>query len=89
MAFSRQELEAMRLADEEIEANFRITSEEISAARERDVSFSLAQVDKKKAAARRRSKAWYERNREKVLEKKKQYYQENREARRRLRNEAP
>lgn len=87
MAFSSDELEAMRQADEEIEANFSITSAEISAARERDFYFSLAQDDERKANERRRKKAWYDANREKILNQKKRYYQENRETRLAYQNE--
>lgn len=81
MTFSPEELEAMRKADEEIEASFCITLQEISESRDRDFLFSLAQDDERKANERKKKKEWYEANREKVLYQKKQYYQENRERR--------
>lgn len=79
MTFSREELEAIRRADEEIESSFRITSQEIAESRNRDFAFSLSQNDERKANERRKKKEWYESNREKVLSQKKRYYQENRE----------
>ena len=79
MGFTKEELEAMRLADEEIERDFRWTNEELEASRERDrVSiFDRKDVAAQKVAARK--KAWYETNREKVAAKKKAWYEANRE----------
>ena len=77
--FTAEELAAMRLADEEIERDFRWTNEELEASRERDrVSiFDRKDVAAQKVAAQK--KAWYEANREKVAAKKKAYYEANRE----------
>ena len=79
LAFTPEELEAMRLADEEIERNFRWTNEELEASRERDrVSiFDRKDVAAQKVAAQK--KAWYEANREKVAAQKKAWYEANRE----------
>ena len=92
MGFTKEELEAMRLADEEIERDFRWTNEELEASRERDrVSiFDRKDVAAQKVAARKKAwyeanwekvstqqKAWYETNREKVAAKKKAWYEAN------------
>ena len=79
MGFTKEELEAMRLADEEIERDFRWTNEELEASRERDrVSiFDRKDVAAQKVAAQK--KAWYEANRDKVAAKNKAYYEANRE----------
>lgn len=66
MPFAAQELEEMRLADEEIEREFCQTQEEIEASRRRDrrAKFETLPIEKRKVAAYQ--KAWYEANREKV-----------------------
>lgn len=66
MPFTAQELEEIRLADEEIEREFCQTQEEIEASRRRDrrAKFETLPIEKRKAAAYQ--KAWYEANREKV-----------------------
>lgn len=66
MPFTAQELEEIRLADEEIEREFRQTQEEIEASRRRDrrAKFEALPIEKRKVAAYH--KAWYEANREKV-----------------------
>ena len=66
MPFTAQELEEIRLADEEIEREFCQTQEEIEASRHRDrrAKFETLPIEKRKAAASQ--KAWYEANREKV-----------------------
>lgn len=71
MPFTAQELEEIRLADEEIEREFCQTQEEIEASRRRDrrAKFETLPIEKRKAAAYQ--KAWYEANREKVAASKK------------------
>lgn len=66
MPFTAQELEEMRLADEEIEREFCQTQEEIEASRRRDrrAEFEALPIEKRKVAASQ--KARYEANREKV-----------------------
>ena len=77
--FTADELAAMRLADEEIERDFRWTNEELEASRERDrVSiFDRKDVAAQKVAAQK--KAYREANREKVAEYQKAYREANRE----------
>lgn len=61
--WTAEELEAMRLADEEIEAEFRLTNDDLAFSRE--------------IAAQQ--KAYREANREKVAAQQKAYYEANRE----------
>ena len=77
--FTAEELAAMRLADEEIERDFRWTNEELEASRERDREsiFDRKDVADQKVAAQQ--KAWYEANREKVAAQQKAYREANRE----------
>lgn len=79
MPFTAQELEEIRLADEEIEREFCQTQEEIEASRRRDrrAKFETLPIEKRKAAAYQ--KAWHEANREKVAASKKAYREANRE----------
>ena len=66
MPFTAQELEEIRLADEEIEREFCQTQEEIEASRRRDrrAKFEALPIEKRKVAASK--KAYREANREKV-----------------------
>lgn len=78
MGFTKEELEAIRLADEEIEREFRWTNEELEASRERD---RVSIFDRKYVAAQKvasQKKAWYEANREKINEKRRRKYREKR-----------
>ena len=79
MPFTAQELEEMRLADEEIEREFCQTQEEIEASRRRDrrAKFEALPIEKRKAAASQ--KAYREANREKVAATQKAWYEANRE----------
>ena len=94
MPFTAQELEGMRLADEEIEREFCQTQEEIEASRRRDrrAKFEALPIEKRKVAASQKAyreanrekvvaskKAWYEANREKVAASQKAWYEANRE----------
>ena len=91
--FTAEELAAMRLADEEIEREFRWTNEELEASRKRDRESILDQKDfaAQKVAAQQKAyreanrekvaaqkKAWYEANREKINEKRRRKYREKR-----------
>ena len=79
LAFTPEELEAMRLADEEIEREFRWTNEELEASRERDRVSTLDQKDFAAQKLAAQQKAYYEANREKVAAQQKAYYEANRE----------
>ena len=77
--FTAEELEEMRLADEEIERDFRWTNEELEASRERDREsiFDRKDVADQKLAAQKN--AYREANREKVAAQQKAYREANRE----------
>lgn len=80
LAFTPEELEAMRLADEEIEREFRLTNEDLVMARETD---KASVFERKDAAAQKvaaQKKAWYEANREKINEKRRRKYREKHSA---------
>ena len=77
--FTAEELAAMRLADEEIEREFRWTNEELEASRKRDRESTLDQKDFAAQKLAEYQKAYYEANREKLAEYQKAYYEANRE----------
>ena len=77
--FTREELEEMRRADEEIEASFRLSPEDLARSHRLDRAAVLDGMDgiaRQKAA---RNKAYYEANREKVAARNKAYREANRE----------
>lgn len=100
--FTPEELAEMAAADAEIEAEFRLTQEDLDRSREldREAKFRALPMEKQKVAAQRKAyreanrekvaaqqKAYYEANREKVAEYQKAYYEANREQlRKRARN---
>ena len=77
--FTAEELAAMRLADEEIEREFRWTNEELEASRKRDRESTLDQKDFAAQKVAAQQKAYREANREKVAEYQKAYREANRE----------
>ena len=77
--FTAEELAAMRLADEEIEREFRWTNEELEASRKRDRESTLDQKDFAAQKVAAQHKAYYEANREKLAAQHKAYYEANRE----------
>ena len=79
MGFTKEELEEMRRADEEIERSFALTPEDLRRGRELDKAARLEAMphDKRNRAAQQR--AYYEANREKVAAQQRAYYEANRE----------
>ena len=77
--FTPEELAEMAAADAEIEAEFRLTQEDLdqSYKLDREAKFRALPMEKQKLAARQ--KAYREANREKVAAQKKAYYEANRE----------
>ena len=77
--FAPEELAEMAAADAEIEAEFRLTQEDLDRSREldREAKFRALPMEKQKLAAQR--KAYYEANREKLAAQRKAYYEANRE----------
>ena len=100
--FTPEELAEIAAADAEIEAEFRLTQEDLDRSREldREAKFRALPMEKQKVAAQRKAyreanrekvaaqqKAYREANREKVAEYQKAYYEANREQlRKRARN---
>lgn len=82
MGFTKEELEAIRRADEEIERSFALTPEDLRRGRELDKAARLEAMphDERNRAAQQR--AYYEANREKVAEYKRAYREANRRAKR-------
>jgi len=78
--FTPEELEELRRADEELEANFFITSQERRQSNERDVHSRNERRDNKKEAIAARAKAYYEENKEAIAAYQKAYREENKEA---------
>lgn len=96
MAFTTEELEEMRKADEIIEATFRMTQDEYVASQNRDGNSLDDNVDHKTAWRRAYNRAYYAKNRDRLLlrskerrdnyrdsylENQKEYYQKNKEQR--------
>ena len=77
--FTAEELAEMAAADAEIEAEFRLTPEELEQSSEldREAKFSSLPPEKRKVAEYQ--KAYYEANREKVAAQRKAYREANRE----------
>ena len=77
--FTPEELEEMRRADEEIEADFRLTNEEIRRSRELDKSAVFDHKDRRQKKIAENKRAYREANREKIAENQRAYYEANRE----------
>ena len=77
--FTAEELAEIAVADAEIEAEFRLTPEDLEQSSEldREAKFSSLPSEKRKVAEYK--KAYYEANREKVAEYQKAYREANRE----------
>ena len=79
MPFTKEELDTMRAADEEIEREFSITPEEIKKSRELDRIAVLDSYSSQKKKIAERRKAYREANREKIAESQRAYREANRE----------
>ena len=77
--FTEKELEEMRRADEEIEANFRLTNEDIRRSRELDENAKFARKSNNQQKIAENQRAYREANREKIAENQRAYYEANRE----------
>ena len=77
--FTKEELEEMRLADEEIEAGFLLTAEDLVLSRRLDRQAELDRMDIKAYQAAAQQKAYREANREKIAAQQKAYREANRE----------
>ena len=77
--FTPEELEELRLADEELEEVFQQTQEEIIESRKRDRSAKLERLDNKERKIAAQKAAYYEANREKIAAQQAAYREANRE----------
>ena len=75
MPFTPEELEELRRFDEQIDAEFFLTQDEIVQSRQRDRDAEKELISTRAAYCR----AYYKANREKILEKHRTYYQANRD----------
>ena len=78
--FTPEELEELRRTDEELEADFRQTQDEIDESRQWDRQARLDRLDHKGRRIADQKRAYYEANREKIADQKRAYREANREA---------
>lgn len=69
MKFTPEEIEEMRLADEEIERDFRWTNDELAASRRRDADILLSRKSKMDRSIAEKHRAYYEANKDSLAEK--------------------
>ena len=79
MGFTAEELDAMRLADAEIEATFCITADEIKGSRDLDKQIKREGMDAKKRKIAAKQAEYYAANREKIAAKQAEYRAEHRD----------
>ena len=92
LAFTPEELEAMRLADEEIEREFYLSADDIAASNELDRAALYDRKSEKERKVAAQNKAYREANKDKVAEYQKAYYEANKDkiaARRKARKSLP
>lgn len=77
--FTPDDLEELRRADEELEADFRQTQEEIRESRQRDRQARLDSLDHKGRKIADQKRAYREANREKIADRQRAYREANRE----------
>lgn len=77
MAFTPEELEAMRLADEEIEREFSLSVDDIAASNELDRAALYDRKSEKERKVAAQRKAYREANKDKVAAQRKAYYEAN------------
>lgn len=71
MAFTPEELEAMRLADEEIEREFSLSVDDIAASNELDRAALYDRKSEKERKVAAQNKAYYEANKDKLAAQRK------------------
>ena len=79
MMFTPEELEELRLADAEIDENFRLTNEEIQASRKRDRESVVDRKDHRGKKIAAQQAAYREANKEKIAAHQAAWKKENRE----------
>lgn len=76
--FTKEELEALRIADEEIDAGFSLTNEDLRFSRKLDKDAKFERLDNRGKRAAAQQAAYYEANREKIAAQKAAYREANR-----------
>ena len=79
MGFTAEELEAMAAADEEIEATFCITADEIKESRDLDRQIKMDGMDAKQRKIAARQAEYRSTNREKIAARQAEYRAEHRD----------
>ena len=79
LAFTPEELEAMRLADEEIEREFSLSVDDIAASNELDRAALYDRKSEKDRKAAEYQKAYREANKDRIAEYQKAYYEANKD----------
>ena len=77
--FTKDELEELRRADEELEEGFTLTQEDWNFSRRMDREAKLDALDNRGRRKAARSAAYYEANKDKIAENRRSYYKANRE----------
>ena len=80
MKFTPEEIEEMRLADEEIERDFRWTNDELAASRRRDADIFLSRKSKRDRSIAEKQRAYYEANKDSIAEKQRAYREANKDS---------
>nr|DAP40440.1 MAG TPA: Helix-turn-helix XRE-family like protein [Caudoviricetes sp.] len=70
----------MRLADEEIERDFRWTNDELAASRRRDADIFLSRKSKRDRSIAEKQRAYYEANKDSIAEKQRAYREANKDS---------
>ena len=79
LAFTPEELEAMRLADEEIEREFSLSVDDIAASNELDRAALYDRKSEKERKVAAQRKAYYEANKDRIAEYQKAYLEANKD----------
>ena len=77
--FTKEELEELRRADEELEEGFTLTQEDLNFSRRMDREAKLDRLDNRGRRDAARSAAYYEANKQKLLDYQRQYRKRKRE----------
>ena len=80
MKFTPEEIEEMRLADEEIERDFRWTNDELAASRRRDADIFLSRKSKRDRSIAEKQRAYYEANKDSIAERRRAYREANKDS---------
>lgn len=80
MKFTPEEIDEMRRADDEIERDFRWTSDELAASRRRDAEAASLKKDNRGRSIAEKQRAYREANKDSIAEKQRAYYEANKDS---------